>query len=156
MRWTRNVWPATFWPFWGRRSPRQVAALPYRIEGDRLLILLVTSRRTRRWVIPKGNKPLGKTPHRAAAAEAEEEAGVQGTIGTVPLGSYRYRKHRANAPARVIDVDVFPLAVDRQLPRWKESRERERRWFSAAEAATLVGERDLRALIRAFGASDPA
>jgi len=132
--------------------------LPYRAEGETfdapIRVLLVTSRETKRWVIPKGNAPAGSMPHHAAAAEAEEEAGVLGAVCPTPLGSYRYRKRRGNGASLMVDVEVFPLAVSRELPSWKESRERERRWFSLAEAADAVEESDLRDLIRSFASSE--
>jgi len=137
---------------------QQIAALPYRAESDALdapiRILLVTSRASRRWVIPKGNVSSGVAPHLAAAAEAEEEAGVLGAICPTPLGSYRYRKRRGNGASLMVDVEVFPLAVSRELADWKERDERERRWFSLAEAADAVEEDDLRDLIRTFKSSE--
>ena len=117
-------------------------------------VLLVTSRENKRWVIPKGNPMTGLTPHRAAAQEAKEEAGVLGLICPTPLGSYRYRKRRANGASLMIDVDVFPLAVNRELATWKEQSQRERRWFSLPEAANAVDEGDLRDLIRSFGPAE--
>ncbi|WP_242145992.1 MULTISPECIES: DUF47 family protein [unclassified Sphingomonas] len=117
-------------------------------------ILLVTSRQTKRWVIPKGNIMTGLPLHRAAAVEAEEEAGVLGLVCPTPLGSYRYRKRRGNGASLMIDVDVFCLAVNTELGAWKEQPERERRWFSLADAAQAVDEPDLRDLIRSFGPTD--
>jgi hypothetical protein len=115
---------------------------------------LVTSRESKRWVIPKGN-PIGyMAPHAAAAVEAEEEAGVRGAVCPTPLGSYRYRKRRRNGASLMLDVDVFPLAVTQELASWKESGERERRWFPLSEAADAVEETDLADLIRSFGASE--
>jgi uncharacterized protein Yka (UPF0111/DUF47 family)/ADP-ribose pyrophosphatase YjhB (NUDIX family) len=117
-------------------------------------VLLVTSRETKRWVIPKGNGESGISPHAAAAIEAEEEAGVRGAVCPTPLGSYRYRKRRGNGASLMFDVDVFPLAVTQELPAWKESGQRERRLFPLAEAANAVEEPDLADLIRSFGASE--
>ena len=109
---------------------RQIAALPYRTEGGGIdapvMVLLVTSRESGRWVIPKGNPTAGMAPHAAAALEAEEEAGVAGLVCPTPLGSYRYRKRRANGASLMLDVDVFPLSVSRELPEWKEQSQRER------------------------------
>jgi uncharacterized protein Yka (UPF0111/DUF47 family)/8-oxo-dGTP pyrophosphatase MutT (NUDIX family) len=140
------------------RAIRQIAALPYRTAGPALnapvSILLVTSRETRRWVVPKGNLASGTDPHIAAAQEAEEEAGVRGAVCPTPLGSYRYRKRRGNGASLMADVEVFPLAVSEELPAWKEQDQRERRWFSLSEAAAQVDEPDLRDLIRSFGASE--
>jgi predicted phosphate transport protein (TIGR00153 family) len=117
-------------------------------------VLLVTSRETKRWVIPKGNLTAGMPPHLAAAQEAEEEAGVLGAASPMALGSYRYRKRRGSGASLMFDVDVFPLAVDRELDRWKEMDERERRWCTLDEAAASVEEPDLGALIRSFTASE--
>lgn len=115
--------------------------------------MLVTSRETKRWVIPKGNPSPGLAPHTAAAAEAEEEAGVCGQVCPTPIGSYRYRKRRGSGASLMMDVDVFPMAVTRELPAWKEQTQRERRWFSLADAAGAVEEPDLRELIRSFSTS---
>ncbi len=116
--------------------------------------MLVTSRESGRWVIPKGNFPAGTDPHRAAAIEAREEAGVIGLVCPTPLGSYRYRKKRTSGASLMVDVDVFPLAVNAELVSWKEQSQRERRWFSLSEAAAMVDEPDLRDLIRSFGQSE--
>ena len=94
----------------------QVAALPYRKAGfgrKAPTILLVTSRQTGRWVVPKGNLMIGKAPHEAAAIEAEEEAGVRGIISPVSLGRFRYRKILAGGAYVMAEVELFPLAVDR-------------------------------------------
>ena len=132
--------------------------MPYRSSGSAIdapvSILLVTSRETKRWVIPKGNPGGGESAHTAAAIEAEEEAGVRGAVCPTPLGSYRYRKRRGNGASLMFDVDVFPLAVSQELPSWKEAAERERRWFTLAEAANAVEEPDLADLIRSFGAAE--
>jgi len=98
--------------------------------------------------------PSGVAPHVAAATEAEEEAGVYGPICPTPLGSYRYRKRKGNGASLMVDVDVYPLAVTREYPQWKEDKERERRWFSLHDAARAVEEEDLRFLIRSFGTSE--
>lgn len=117
-------------------------------------VLLVTSRESRRWVIPKGNFGDSVPPHEAAAVEALEEAGVRGVVCPTPLGSYRYRKRRGTGASLMADVQVFPLSVNEELKDWKERAERERRWVSLAEAAAMVEEPDLRDLIRSFGATE--
>ncbi|HKR92699.1 DUF47 family protein [Novosphingobium sp.] len=137
---------------------RQIAVLPYRTLGAAvdapIQILLITSRQTRRWVIPKGGVMKDMPPHAAAAIEAEEEAGVRGAACPTPLGSYRYRKRRSSGASVWVDVDVFPLAVTEELEAWDEQHQRERCWFSLMEAAEAVDEEDLRALIRSFGARE--
>jgi len=134
---------------------RQIAVLPYRFGGaDKdgpTEILLVTSRGTGRWVIPKGNPLTGLDSHASAAIEAEEEAGVLGAVCPTSIGSYQYRKRRANGAAIMYDVEVFPLAVTRELGEWKEMDERERRWFPLDQAASSVDEPDLQMMIRSFG-----
>lgn len=96
----------------------------------------------------------GVTAHNAAAIEAEEEAGVLGLVCPTPLGSYRYRKRLNNGASLMVDVDVFPLAVNTELGAWKEQPERDRQWFTLADAAQAVDEPDLRDLIRSFGPDD--
>ncbi|WP_374524040.1 DUF47 family protein [Sphingopyxis sp.] len=134
---------------------RQIAVLPYRFGGpDKdgpTEILLVTSRGTGRWVVPKGNPLTGLDRHASAAVEAEEEAGVIGAVCPTSIGSYEYRKRRANGAAIMYNVEVFPLAVTRELGEWKEMDERERRWFTLDQAAASVDEPDLQAMIRSFG-----
>ena len=134
---------------------RQIAVLPYRFGGAEkdgpTEILLVTSRGTGRWVIPKGNPLSGLDRHASAAVEAEEEAGVVGAVCPTSIGRYQYRKRRANGAAIMYDVEVFPLAVTRELDEWKEMDERERRWFTLDQAAASVDEAELQAMIRSFG-----
>lgn len=117
-------------------------------------VLLVTSRGTGRWVLPKGNIGGRHAPHVAAAREAEEEAGIVGAVCPVPLGSYRFRKKVSSGASLMADVDVFPLAVTRELEAWKEQHERERRWFPLDEAARAVDEPDLRELLRSFAPAE--
>jgi predicted phosphate transport protein (TIGR00153 family) len=132
--------------------------LPYRNVGRGLRapvqVLLVTSRESGRWVIPKGNFANTVSPHSAAAQEAEDEAGVRGAVCPTPLGTYRYRKRKGSGASLMADVEVFPLSVSEELPEWKEKKQRERRWFNLSEAANAVDEPDLRDLIRSFNTSE--
>jgi 8-oxo-dGTP pyrophosphatase MutT (NUDIX family) len=136
-----------------KRKPKrafvQYGALPYRESRSGVEILLVTSRGTRRWIIPKGWPQRGRPAHRAAAVEALEEAGVVGRIRSRPIGSYRYEKIVSGARAR-FKVRVFPLRVTRQLKKWPEQRQRQLRWYSPAGASRRVSEAQLRQIIRAF------
>lgn len=113
-------------------------------------MLLVTSRETKRWVLPKGNLVAGLSPAASAAVEAEEEAGIRGVTAPDAIGRYRYRKVRWTGVAVLVDVEVFPIAVDTEFDDWKERTERERRWFSQSAAADAVDEPDLKLLIRSF------
>ena len=127
----------------------QYGALPYRIQADAALeVLLITSRDTKRWIIPKGWPIDGLEPAEAAAREAYEEAGVRGRVER-SLGNYTYEKYTAGRSAsRPCEVEVFPLAVRRQAKRWPEAREREAQWCSPEKAASLVADDGLRALLR--------
>lgn len=130
---------------------RQVAALPVRRGADGAWqVLLVTSRETRRWVIPKGWPWPGLADHEAAANEAYEEAGIVGTTGPNVLGSFHYKKRRKNS---VVDVDVavYLLEVGEEKPSWPECHERRRAWFSLAAAAEAVEETELKSVIRGLG-----
>jgi 8-oxo-dGTP pyrophosphatase MutT (NUDIX family) len=118
--------------------------------------MLVTSRDTGRWVIPKG-WPVGrKAPHASAAREAREEAGLVGTVGKDPIGIYSYKKRLGSGAFVTCDVRVFPLEVKRQQKHWPEKGEREFRWFSPARAANAVKEPALRAIIRNFSKVGPS
>ena len=94
---------------------------------------------------------LGKAPHEAAAIEAEEEAGVRGIISPISIGSFDYTKLLAGGESVVAEVELFPLAVTKQLKSWVEMHQRQRRWFSIGEAASAVDEVELGELIHRFG-----
>jgi 8-oxo-dGTP pyrophosphatase MutT (NUDIX family) len=128
----------------------QYGALPFRPDAKgSIAFLLVTSRQTRRWLIPKGWPMAGKKPHQAAEQEAREEAGIVGSIAKRPIGSYRYWK-RLDATFALCKVDVYPLAVDRLAERWPEQGQRTREWFDREGAASAVDEPGLAAIIRSF------
>lgn len=113
-------------------------------------VLLVTSRETGRWIIPKGWPAKGLEPPALAAREAFEEAGLEGRIETEAIGSYRYAKLlRGKRATKSIpcEVTVFPLWVERELDRWPEHGQRQRRWFTPTEAAALVEEEGLAAIL---------
>lgn len=112
--------------------------------------LLVTSSRTRRWIIPKGNIEAHMSPYAAAAQEALEEAGAVGEIGRQPLGVFRYCKALRKGFPVMAKVTVFPLAVVRLLDDWEERSLRERRWFSQSAAVDAIQEPELREILRAF------
>ena len=127
----------------------QYGALPYRLDGNAFIeVLLVTSRRTKRWIIPKGWPIKGMTPAKAAAREAYEEAGVRGRIAGRAIGRYMYEKRLDDRGVSIpCEVRVFLLAVTGQSKNWPESKERTARWFSAAKAVAVVADDGLRNLI---------
>jgi 8-oxo-dGTP pyrophosphatase MutT (NUDIX family) len=127
----------------------QYGALPFkRMGAEGLRVMLVTSRDTKRWIIPKGWPMKDRKPHAAAKREAFEEAGVVGEIGKRPIGSYSYNKRLKSDATVTCKVQVFALEVREELDLWPERHEREGRWFSPEEAAGAVEERELGDLIR--------
>jgi 8-oxo-dGTP pyrophosphatase MutT (NUDIX family) len=138
------------------RVGTQFAALPFRINADGTCqVMLVTSRGTHRWIVPKGWPIKGLTPFEAAAREAYEEAGLFGQIvNEHPFGSYHYDKALPERPVRC-EVSVFLLRVSRQAEIWPEKTQRETRWFDPTEAAGLVDEPGLTDLMRRFALAPP-
>ena len=134
---------------------RQIAALPVRWDRtNKLRVLMVTSRDTGRWVMPKGWLMDGKKPWQAAKIEALEEAGAVGSISDRPIGVYHYDKRLDRRTSVHCRVTVYPMIVDRLNRRWKERKERKRHWFSLRQAAKLVDENELSELLKDL-ANDP-
>jgi 8-oxo-dGTP pyrophosphatase MutT (NUDIX family) len=126
----------------------QIAALPMRWDdkGD-LQILMVTSRGTGRWVMPKGWEMDGKKPWAAAEIEALEEAGAKGYISHDCIGTYRYTKVMNDGKVIPCVVRVYPMIVEKLKRNWKERNQRTRRWFSPKSAARKVNEQELSDLL---------
>ncbi|WP_137156859.1 NUDIX hydrolase [Rhizobium sp. FKL33] len=137
-----------------RPQRRQYAALCYRdTSGGLLEILLLTSRDTGRWVIPKGWPMGAKAGHEVAAQEALEEAGVTGEAGATPLGTYRYQKRMQDDFSVPCGVEVYPMRVTGFVDSFKEKGKRQIDWVSPKEAAARVAEPELTDLILRFAAS---
>jgi 8-oxo-dGTP pyrophosphatase MutT (NUDIX family) len=128
----------------------QFAALCYRRRAGKLQILLITSRRSRRWIVPKGWPMDGRTPEACALQEAWEEAGVHGRASGPCIGVYTYEKRRSDEDDLSCLVMLYPVEVKSLSKRFPEADERNRRWVSRKEAARLVAEADLAGLIRNF------
>lgn len=129
---------------------RQVAALCWRLRKGAVAVLLVTSRDTGRWVLPKGWPMEGRAPHESALREAWEEAGVRGTAGADALGRYDYLK-RLDADRGIrCGVTVYPVRVEGLAKDFPERRARRRQWMSPGDAAAAVQEPGLQAILRAF------
>jgi 8-oxo-dGTP pyrophosphatase MutT (NUDIX family) len=130
-----------------KKSYIQYAALPFTRRNGRMAVMLVTSRETRRWVIPKGWPVSRLSPSAAAALEAFEEAGVTGRIEQTPHCSFQYRKKLSAKKTVVCTVHAFLFEVKEELADWPEREMRDRRWFTPEEAANLVSEPELRDVI---------
>jgi 8-oxo-dGTP pyrophosphatase MutT (NUDIX family) len=130
----------------------QYAALPYRFTLPAgLEVLLVTTRRSKRWIIPKGWPIKGLAPSKSAAREAFEEAGVRGKIGTKSVGVFSYDKLLDEHAIPVnCEVKVFPLLVKRQSEVWPEMEQRLFQWFEPSEAVSLIREPQLKKLVAKF------
>jgi len=134
---------------------RQYGAITYRRTAEGLEFLLITSRRGKRWIFPKGEPMILRSPPATAAQEAFEEAGVEGRVGTAPVGRYHTIKRPHTQPMRV-EVEMFPLEVETVHEDWPEKEFRQRRWARRAEACALISEHELAELVRTFRAGNGA
>jgi 8-oxo-dGTP pyrophosphatase MutT (NUDIX family) len=125
----------------------QLAALPWRSRGTEIEVLMITSRQSGHWLIPKGWPMKGKTDAEAAAKEAFEEAGVRGEISETPIGSYGYDKLLPDGTSMPCAVDVYLLQATKELSSWPELESRRREWMSLERAAALAFEPDLADLL---------
>lgn len=127
---------------------RQAGVIPWLPGTDPVQLVLVTSRRTGRWVFPKGAIDPGMTAHEAAEQEALEEAGVVGRVECEVIGSYRSLKIRPPA-LWTVDVALYPLRIEQVLDDWVEADQRQRRFVTLAEASELIADPDLLGLAMA-------
>jgi 8-oxo-dGTP pyrophosphatase MutT (NUDIX family) len=132
-----------------RPEARQCAALAYLWDGDEPTYLIVTSRRTGRWIFPKGQPVKGEKGWETAAREAFEEAGVVGTGLAQEIGRYRSLKFRRNW-VQPLDIALYPVRIDRLMPDWQENGERARKMVAAPAAALLLSQPDMAALCTRF------
>lgn len=129
----------------------QYAALPYRIEDGRPMVLLVTSRETKRWILPKGQPERKLAPHQVAEQEAYEEAGLIGTVFKTPFATFDSVKRLKNGKEIPCGIRVFLFEVNHELGAWPEQSQRDRRWMSPGEAALTVNEPGLVRVLLDFG-----
>jgi phosphohistidine phosphatase len=121
----------------------QSAAIPFRIQNGRPQILLITSRRHKHWIVPKGIIEAWQSPQEAALEEAFEEAGVKGALVGASVGEYEYEKWGGTCR-----VAVFLLRVQEEFAEWPEADLRDRRWVAADEAIDLIDNPDLRDIVQ--------
>ena len=131
----------------GAKCPTQYGAICWRMHRGKVEVLLITSRDTGRWVIPKGWPMTGRSPAEAAAREAWEEAGVEGKVSDMGLGRFSYAKVYSAKRAISCQVEVFGLRVAKLVDDFPERKQRRRKWFAAEKAARKVNEPQLRDLL---------
>lgn len=131
----------------------QFAALCYRLRGDQPEVLLITTRRTGRWIIPRGWPIHGQTPSGSAKTEAWEEAGALGKMLNTCIGIYSYQKILDDGGRTPVMVAVFPMKTKDLKSQYPEAGLRKRRWFSLKQAAARVDEPELKQIIRNFDPS---
>ncbi len=147
----KKAWAEMVQPLLRRPRECQVAALCCREGKDGLQVLLITSRDTGRWILPKGWLMEGKSAAEAAREEAWEEAGVkQAKLGSDPVGSFCYDKALDDGYSAPVDVQIFRLDVTEMSDIYPEARERRRKWVSPAQAADMVQEPELQNFFRAL------
>ena len=128
----------------------QFAALCFRVKNDKTQILLITSRGSGRWIIPRGWPMDNKTPSQAALTEAWEEAGVKGKAYEISLGLYSYTREIGDEGSVPCVAMVYPVKVKSLEKKFPEAGQRKRSWLSVDKAAERVDERELANIIRSF------
>lgn len=147
--WLRNMWEEVARPFILRPHRVQFAALCVRDTEDGEEVLLITSRDTGRWVIPKGWPMDGKDGAEAAMQEAWEEAGVRVKhLNRDSVGHFTYDKRLDDGSAVPVCTSVFRIEIEGLADDYPEAGQRQRKWFPPKEAANLVHEPELSALLR--------
>ena len=111
----------------------QSAVIPYRKKSGKLEVLLITSMKKKKWIIPKGYVEFNMSAFESAKKEAYEEAGIIGTNETVELGNYKKQKS-----AGMTKIKVFTMEVTEELEEYPEKKMRERKWFDPKEAAEKI------------------
>lgn len=128
----------------------QYAALCWRKAGPKVEVMLITSRETGRWVIPKGWPMEDHSPEATAVQEAWEEAGIKGVVDPVCIGLYAYDKILGPEKTVPCAVAVYPLEVREVHDVYPERRLRRRKWFPIDRAMLKVNEPELRAVMAGF------
>lgn len=134
----------------GQNARMQFAALCYRVRNGKIQILLITSRGTNRWIIPKGWPIEHMTPSATAAREAWEEAGVEGRIRERCIGMYSYVKVLGRGVSVPCVAQVYACKVKKMHDDFPEAGQRSRKWVGRKRAAKLVHEPELAHLLRNF------
>lgn len=151
LRIVKKAWTEFVQPMVRRPDHVQVAALCFRGKGEARRVLMITSRRQKRWIVPKGWPIDGLEANEAAAQEAWEEAGVKAAnISPKPLGAFHYEKRMDNGTSVPCNAQVFAVEVDHLEEAFPEASERDRKWVKPEQAAQMVKEPSLRNLLSEF------
>jgi 8-oxo-dGTP pyrophosphatase MutT (NUDIX family) len=130
----------------------QYGAVPFVMRDGRPQVMLMTSRGTGRWIIPKGRPEAGVAPAALAAKEAFEEAGVSGAMSAEPIGRFFFMKTLSSGKTRLCEVVTFLLNFEHQFEDWPEKGQREIRWMTPDEASLLASGDGLKEIL--MGLSD--
>ncbi len=133
----------------GKSKHKQAAAFCYKKKNGKQYILMVTSRGSKQWILPKGWIEDDLTEKELAALEAEEEAGVVTKPEKIKkIGLYRYTKQLSRTRSVPVDVNVYSMPLRRLKKKFKERRQRKRKWVTIKEAIKLVSDKDLEAFLK--------
>ncbi|HBL13774.1 MAG TPA: NUDIX hydrolase [Cyanobacteria bacterium UBA11162] len=123
----------------------QSGVIPYRLHKEEIQVLLITSMKNKRWIIPKGIIEPAMTPQDSAAKEAWEEAGILGQVLPNLIGTYEYHKWGS-----ICRVQVFLLHVENIISDWPEANYRKRKWWTISQAAKQVREPEVKQMLLAL------
>jgi 8-oxo-dGTP pyrophosphatase MutT (NUDIX family) len=146
----KRIWPKAFNDAGKSDLRSQFAALCYRRKNGKIQVLLITTRETGRWIIPKGWPDMQYTPGDLALREAWEEAGVKGKVSDAPIGLFSYMKSYDDKDALPCMATVYVVEVKSLDDDYPEVGQRKRKWFSRKKAAQMVSEPELARIIREF------
>jgi 8-oxo-dGTP pyrophosphatase MutT (NUDIX family) len=122
---------------------QQVAVIPYQ-KSPALQVLLIRKLPDGEWGIPKGGiLDHGNDYHEAGRMECLEEAGADGSLGSAFVGEFSYQRADKH-----FDVRVFLMEVTGLRDRYREIKQRERKWFLIEEAIDMLGREPLRWIVR--------
>jgi len=145
------AWAEVVQPLLQRPKRVQFAALCYTCDGSKKMVLLITSRGSGRWILPKGWPIDGQDGAGTAMQEAWEEAGVKiAEAPQKPIGNFNYNKALDGGGVAPITAQVHAFKVDRLEDDYPEAHERTRKWVSPDKAAEMVREPELKQLLRAL------
>jgi 8-oxo-dGTP pyrophosphatase MutT (NUDIX family) len=144
-----RAWEGMIKPILFRPKRVQVAALCYRTTTGEKEVLMITSRGTGRWILPKGWPIKGKDGGESALQEAWEEAGVQnGRVQADPIGAFSYEKELKTGLPVPVQTFVYTVGDVELADTYPEAHQRQRKWFATQEAANLVREPELQDILR--------